>query len=236
VQPIFNAIHIRSGPGEEYNEIALLYQDETAIVVGTDDFGNWYEVRTEDGQEGWVAASVVEIVEGQIVLAVSPTAASQLTGDSETPRLQVTVSSAYIRSGPGQNYPVIDSVTQGTTVTVLGYTSSGTWFNVRLSDGRRGWIGASVTEQVGGWTLQEISVAGTVPALPAGGNNQQVTPLPATTTSSAVCGCSGNIYNCSNFGSQGAAQACYEYCLEQIGWDVHDLDRDNDGWACEALP
>jgi uncharacterized protein YgiM (DUF1202 family) len=37
------------------------------------------------------------------------------------------VSSAYIRSGPGQNYPVIDSVTQGSTVTVLGYTNNTAW-------------------------------------------------------------------------------------------------------------
>ena len=119
---------------------------------------------------------------------------------------------------------------------MLGYTSSGVWFNVQLSDGRSGWIGASVTEPVGGWTLEEISVVGTVPAPPAGGNNQHITPLSATTTSSAVCSCSGNIYNCSNFGSQGAAQVCYEYCREQTGRDVHDLDRDNDGRACEALP
>lgn len=48
--------------------------------------------------------------------------------------------------------------------------------------------------------------------------------------------CSYNAYNCSDFATQGEAQAVYEYCLAQVGYDVHILDRDNDGVACETLP
>ena len=51
-----------------------------------------------------------------------------------------------------------------------------------------------------------------------------------------VCSCSGNLYNCSDFRTQREAQACYEYCLRQTGRDVHRLDRDRDGRACETLP
>ncbi len=52
----------------------------------------------------------------------------------------------------------------------------------------------------------------------------------------AVCDCSGNIYNCPNFSTHAQAQACFEYCLSAVGYDVHQLDGDNDGVACEALP
>jgi endonuclease YncB( thermonuclease family) len=52
----------------------------------------------------------------------------------------------------------------------------------------------------------------------------------------AVCDCSGNIYNCSNFSTQREAQRCYEFCLKQKGYDVHRLDRDKDRVACESLP
>ena len=41
--------------------------------------------------------------------------------------------------------------------------------------------------------------------------------------------CSHNIYNCSDFNSQEEAQKIFEQCPT----DAHDLDRDNDGVACE---
>lgn len=60
-------------------------------------------------------------------------------------------------------------------------------------------------------------------------------PTP-TQGSSEVCSCSGNIYNCSDFGTHNQAQACYEYCKSQGRGDVHRLDGDSDGIACESLP
>jgi len=51
-----------------------------------------------------------------------------------------------------------------------------------------------------------------------------------------VCSCSGNIYNCADFKTQYQAQQCYLYCLGQKGRDIHRLDGDHDGRACEALP
>lgn len=49
--------------------------------------------------------------------------------------------------------------------------------------------------------------------------------------------CTANIYNClEDFGgSHTRAQHVYKTCLKQVGTDVHDLDRDSDGIACEAL-
>ena len=43
--------------------------------------------------------------------------------------------------------------------------------------------------------------------------------------------CNWNAYNCSDFSTQAKAQHTFEYC----GYDIHDLDRDNDGLACESL-
>jgi hypothetical protein len=33
-----------------------------------------------------------------------------------------------------------------------------------------------------------------------------------------------------------AAQACFDYCMDVTGRDIHRLDGDNDGIACESLP
>lgn len=62
------------------------------------------------------------------------------------------------------------------------------------------------------------------------------TSQPPSPPSAALCNCSGNIYDCADFPTQAAAQACYEYCLSLGAGDIHRLDGDNDGTACESLP
>jgi micrococcal nuclease len=65
------------------------------------------------------------------------------------------------------------------------------------------------------------------------------TPAPEPTSTPqpvAVCSCSGNLYNCSDFGTHAAAQACFDYCVQQGRGDIHRLDGDSDGDACESLP
>lgn len=60
----------------------------------------------------------------------------------------------------------------------------------------------------------------------------------ATSTSTktpVTCECSFDAYNCSDFGSHAHAQGCFDYCIGQGAGDIHGLDADNDGLACEGL-
>jgi micrococcal nuclease len=61
-------------------------------------------------------------------------------------------------------------------------------------------------------------------------------PTSAPPASSSTCSCGSNTYNCDDFATHAEAQACYQHCLDTAGYDVHRLDGDNDGSACEALP
>ena len=45
--------------------------------------------------------------------------------------------------------------------------------------------------------------------------------------------CESNTYNCDDFLTQEEAQTVYEEC--GIGNDIHQLDRDGNGLACESL-
>jgi len=45
--------------------------------------------------------------------------------------------------------------------------------------------------------------------------------------------CGSNYYNCADFSTHAEAQSVFEFCG---GGDIHGLDRDNDGLACETLP
>lgn len=63
------------------------------------------------------------------------------------------------------------------------------------------------------------------------------TPQPtATAIPSGPCLCDADRYNCSDFSTHTAAQACYDYCVSLGRGDIHKLDRDNNGVACESLP
>ena len=66
------------------------------------------------------------------------------------------------------------------------------------------------------------------------------TPKPTATATRQPPGncstCAADVYNCSDFATQEEAQGCFDYCWELTGRDVHGLDSDNDGEACEALP
>lgn len=48
--------------------------------------------------------------------------------------------------------------------------------------------------------------------------------------------CDLNMYNCADFKSQAEAQLAMYYCMDKVGSDIHHLDGDSDGIACESLP
>ena len=50
--------------------------------------------------------------------------------------------------------------------------------------------------------------------------------------SDEVCSCDGDLMNCDDFDTQIEAQACFNYCGSE---DVHGLDKDGNGIACESL-
>ena len=51
-----------------------------------------------------------------------------------------------------------------------------------------------------------------------------------------ACNCTGPDLNCADFSTQAEAQACFDYCKGRGYGDIHGLDGDNDGIACESLP
>ena len=57
----------------------------------------------------------------------------------------VTGPTANIRSGPGTEYRIVDSVSKGTQLIILEEKES--WYNVRLPDGREGWVYKELTSR-----------------------------------------------------------------------------------------
>jgi hypothetical protein len=58
--------------------------------------------------------------------------------------------------------------------------------------------------------------------------------LPAS--SGGTCSCNADTYNCGDFSSQSQAQSCFNSCVSSGAGDIHNLDGDGNGLACESLP
>ena len=75
-----------------------------------------------------------------------------------------------VRGGPGTNYPAFGSLFAGTALTVVGRSSTSTWYVVDYN-GRQGWVANSV-----------VNVTGPCASLPFVADPPTPTPLPATAT------------------------------------------------------
>ena len=85
--------------------------------------------------------------------------------------------------------------------------------------------------------LQEmLSTCSHNPDIEHGSEHTQHTTLSEsnTSTNDAVCTCTGNTLNCSDFDTHSEAQACFQQCGGTLS-DIHRLDGDKDGSACESL-
>jgi len=99
---------------------------------------------------------------------------TQISTDTptETPTPQsvqalIIVSSAKIRTGPGEVYPILITYNTGLVLNVLGRNSDSTWLHVDLTLGQTGWIAKNVVEISGQISsLQKIEAPPTPTTIP----------------------------------------------------------------------
>ncbi|MDZ7330997.1 MAG: SH3 domain-containing protein [candidate division KSB1 bacterium] len=106
--------NVRDGPGTNYAIIERLRAGTPVIRV--DKKNEWYQVRLPSRRMGWIREDLLR----------------------ETPNQMVTNDRVNLRMGPGQVYQIITLLERNTPITVIG--EDGDWYQVRLNDGRTGWI------------------------------------------------------------------------------------------------
>lgn len=107
-------------------------------------------------------------------------------------------SRANIRSAPSLSASVVGKADRGDRVCAHELSSDGEWWRVTV-DVLRGYI------------YKNLLCPQPVPT---------AQPKP-TATPATPCSCAGNLYNCSDFPTQSAAQACYRHCLQMGRGDIH---------------
>lgn len=98
------------------------------------------------------------------------------------PRWRLT-SETSLHNGPGSAYPLLASVAAGESVTVIGRDIEGGWLNVRLDDGRLGWLPRPSGALVDPINATTVDVAKTIPAPPPTTSPPTLTPPTAHATS-----------------------------------------------------
>lgn len=248
--------NLRAGPGTTYAVAGSLPARAKVQIVEQTKAGDWYKL--EDGK--WIAAFLVTVVDPKAIPQATESKSSGLAATATITATAQTSAAARttarqngnLREGPGTSYAVVGSVKAGAAVEPFGRNSAGDW--IQLADGS--WVAASLLAGVPG----DLPVTAVSAQLP-GGNPTKVptavpvqpaaqapaaatfTPVPVTrswqTEQNGViftseCPCDqGDALNCPDFGISMDAQACYLRCQELTGRDVHRLDRDKDGSACE---
>ena len=155
-------LRVRSGPGANYDIVTYLNNGDTVTVLSVE--GEWAQIRTADGQEGFVSTAFLQMNEADTADTsatasdASQTAATEpadtastastveeaASAETATPaegERSATVSTSNgrlrVRSGPGADYDIVAYLNDGDTVTVLSV--EGDWAKIRTADGQEGY-------------------------------------------------------------------------------------------------
>ncbi len=55
------AINVRQGPGTEFDILTALPAGEGVQIIGQNGDGSWFNIRLEDGREGWIASRFIRV-------------------------------------------------------------------------------------------------------------------------------------------------------------------------------
>jgi len=130
--------NIRSGAGNEFPVVATVKQGDKLTVIGEQ--REWFNVQLEDGKEGWINSRAAK---RQEYAPEKPITSTPITPSSGTTKI-FTWDFSVVKSGPGNNYPVITTVRKGDKLIIM--EQSGEWVKVRLENGQEGWIRSEVFE------------------------------------------------------------------------------------------
>jgi len=157
VQVSTNVLNVRSGPGTGSALVTKIGLNEQHPVLETKN--GWYKIKVKN-MEGWVSGEYVKFIPGttgsgannQPVENSQPPASSQPTGQVPSAVI-VTGNVVNIRQWNSLDAPVVDQVDSGDALTVLG--SQGDWYQVRLLNGKTGWVA--------NWLTNPLEGTGTLP-------------------------------------------------------------------------
>ena len=120
-------VNVRTGPGTSYSIFESLKQGTTVSVMNRSN-ADWYLV-SWDGNSGYVYSKFLQIT--------AEDKSAEITVSQNSSPGYINAMYVCLRSGPGTNYTILGTYSNGKTLTITG--SSGAWTAVTI-DGKDGFV------------------------------------------------------------------------------------------------
>ncbi len=130
-------LNVRTGPGTNFTIIAKLNSGQVVPLAGYRNAdGSWVQVALPNGTVGWSSSTYLRPNISILSLPIWGGTGGQPPANATA---VVTASFLNVRFGPGVSYGILTTITNGTTVRMIGRNGDGSWVKVILPDGRQGW-------------------------------------------------------------------------------------------------
>jgi len=179
--------YVRTGPAVNYPAYGIAPTGTTGLVIGKSEDGQWWVVRINPQKVGvgygWVSAQYVTTANtANVQIIQNPDTYPVVKPDPPAAGAPTGTSTEYlnVRSGPGTNYPVLVVAPPGSTGEIIGKSSDGAWWQVKISN--------QYSSTGAGWASASYVIAqntGSVPVVAA-------PPAPPTVAATAVPPTSGS--------------------------------------------
>lgn len=118
-----SVVNVRQSPGTTYKVVTQVKAGQNITILA--ESGDWLQIRTNNGQEGWIHKTLVE------------------TTAANVKKVVVNGSNANVRKGPGTNFTRVGQVQQGDILTVSGEKDG--WYKVEAPGIGQVWIAGWLT-------------------------------------------------------------------------------------------
>lgn len=125
--------NLRNGPGTEFDRLDKLQQGSKLDVLARHE--DWVQVRTEGGQEGWLALDLIDLDKETAAGLPGPDA---LPTPPPAKVATIAQENLNLRDGPGKDY--VSLLKLGVDMEVSLVARYNDWYQIETTDGAVGWV------------------------------------------------------------------------------------------------
>ena len=145
-------LNVRSGPGLDYDILTTVPKGTQATIIGIGPNSEWYKVNLGVLNEpAWIYASLTTVT-GSLASVKQYTQAEVdgIETGADNPVAVTVPTILNVRGGPGTEYDIVTTVSQGTQAEIIGIGPQDEWFLVELDSlDDPAWIYQDLTTVVG---------------------------------------------------------------------------------------
>ncbi|MCK9225227.1 MAG: SH3 domain-containing protein [Candidatus Muirbacterium halophilum] len=182
-----SSARVRKGPSTSYGIITNLRNGDIVDIVKEAN-SSWYYIKMENGKYGYTSKRLISSINANDVQDDDD---SNTTNNNSKKQAYISVNRANIRKGPGTNTGILTTLLRGTVVNVIKEDDS--WTNIKLNDGRVGYVYSSLisNEESAGASISSGAARITRYALGAVNNSNVIYGVdcytPATANGKLAC-------------------------------------------------